>query len=406
MNKKEILEENTRNLSATELKVLEAFTSYAASYGSVYPSQEKIAKRVGISRGHCNRIIKKLKSKGFLVVTYRHRNTCVYELAKTLFIDGIKHILMKSVPSLKYMPIFLSISMLYSNYVTPVNLTVLKGITETVINRRRNMEPFIPKRVREIITLNLTLSGMVKLSGMPSEAIDYAEKQMQFSKNINDPYGWFFKNCMDYCKREGLVIDWVLVDSLKKQLRIEETEERTVTERIHREKYLKKNHPEKAFNDSQIPSKHPVEGKKEVVTPRSAVTPPDVIESNRRKKEREEMSEFAKKEDKVFRDGVVEIKLGCGSKEEKHLMQHHLMGLTTVDPIAIKMIACEPSSCLFLVSKEPSVDVEDDKPTTQTPEATRTVFPETSSGMKTIQSIMFGQNGAMIKRYTDGTTSG
>ncbi len=284
------MEEEARNLSIIEREVLETIASYANYYDSVYPSQKKIAERVDISPRHCNRILKKLKSKGFLIITYRHRNTCVYELPQALFIDGIKHILMKFIPSLRYMPIFLSLSLLYSNYVIPVNLTVLKGINKAVISRYRSMEKFIPKHIRDISLIELTIAGMVKLSAYPKEAVEWGEEQLFYKNNVKDPYGLLFKLLQDYCRREGLEPDWALVDSLKLRLGITGAEERTVTGRLYKERYLKKHHPEKAFNDSQVPSKHPVVGRKEVSTPRSVVTPPDVLESNRRKKEREAMS--------------------------------------------------------------------------------------------------------------------
>ncbi len=82
------------------------------------------------------------------------------------------------------------------------------------------------------------------------------------------------------------------------------------------------------------------------------------------------------------------------------------MDLDAVDPVARQMIACIDLDCPLLRMKKPSVTVEEDKPAIQTQDTTRTVYPQTSSGMKTVQSIMFGDNGAMTKIYTDGTTSG
>ena len=117
------------------------------------------------------------------------------------------------------------------------------------------------------------------------------------------------------------------------------------------------------------------------------------------------MSELAKKEDQLFRDWVVDINLGRAPQEEKHLLRHRIMSLSTVDPEAIKMMACIESSCPFLVSKEPSVDVEKDNPSIETQKTSPIMAIGTSSGMKTIQSIMFGENGAMTKIYADGTTS-
>jgi hypothetical protein len=89
----------------------------------------------------------------------------------------------------------------------------------------------IPQAVRDLKCFTLSRAGQIKLSGMPAEALVFAENQMQYAKNIRDQFSWFFKLAKEYCYREELTIDWALVDTLKAKYAIKNDAPMLLTQR-------------------------------------------------------------------------------------------------------------------------------------------------------------------------------
>lgn len=185
------------------------------SHKTLYQSQEYIAKKLGMTRQYCNRTLRLCVDAGILLSEYRHYRTCVYTIAPIIYVDGIKHILMKYFKALRRLPIFLPLILLFSGSFTQ-RYYGYKGINNR-IKVRSNMQGDnpIPQAVRDLKCFTLSRAGQIKLSGMPAEALVFAENQMQYAKNIRDQFSWFFKLAKEYCYREELTIDWALVDTLK-----------------------------------------------------------------------------------------------------------------------------------------------------------------------------------------------
>lgn len=255
------LREKIEQLTEVERAVFDAILLLSKEYKSLYTSQKFIADKVGITREHCNRTLRKLKAIGLINSEYRHRNTCIYKVSPMVFIDGMKHILMKYFKVLRSFVVFLPISLLFSGSITPVN-TGLICINNTVIKGGMKMqeENPIPVAVREIKSLKLSRAGQIKLSGMPAAAIEHVEKQMQYAKNIRDPFSWFFKLCMDYCVREELSIDWAYVDVLKAKYAIKDDARTLLSQDIHRQRDGLKEKKEYVF---KTPSDRPIITKQE-----------------------------------------------------------------------------------------------------------------------------------------------
>lgn len=188
---------------------------HLSGYKELFISQGLLAKMCGMTRRYCNKTLKFFVEMEILEKIYRHRHSCIYRLNALIFTEDIRPMLSTFFKALLIAPIFLSISLLSSSLFSPINTTVLLG-NKTVIKGGVKMEANpIPDYVRGIQCLKLARGGQIKLSGMPKEAIEYAEKSMQYSKNIKKPFEWFFKMCKDYCDREKLEINWYYVDALK-----------------------------------------------------------------------------------------------------------------------------------------------------------------------------------------------
>lgn len=297
---------------------------HLSGYKELFISQGLLAKMCGMTRRYCNKTLKLFIEMEILEKIYRHRRSCIYRLNTLIFTQDIRPMLSTFFKALVLAPIFLSISLLSSSLFTPINTTVLLG-NKTVIKGGVKMEANpIPDYIRGIQSLKLARYGQIKLSGMPKEAVEYAEKCMQYSKNIKKPFEWFFKMCKDYCDREKLAINWYYVDALKAKYAINQNARLLLDDKIYRAKQY---HP--APKKTVQIEKEPVPTAAEIQLKR------DNNESHLKKFNHKMTQSY---QFKLWRK---QIESGYG---DTHILKHLIMKLETIDPLKKEKYIC---SCKY-----------------------------------------------------------
>lgn len=75
----------------------------------------------------------------------------------------------------------------------------------------------VPIHIRDISELKLTQSGMIRLSGYSTSAIQYARRAIvRTNKFIENPFAYFVALCDQYCRDTNTIPDWKLVELMKK----------------------------------------------------------------------------------------------------------------------------------------------------------------------------------------------
>lgn len=223
-------------------------------FTSVYPSQETIARITGYTRSVVIDALADLRSLGLISSERFFNASCEYKID-----DRFKDPIIRK----KYAHIFAAlllnpISLLLANSGmdsrTPPNLNqslynISKSsyikylsipaqsilIPEPVISARARTSngsgtgfkkseavmsnpTSIRKSIQDLKQLDLTLYGQIRLSVFPERAIEYGKKKIEFSVASRDKFALFWTICRDYCKDNGLDLDWKEFDRLKEEL--------------------------------------------------------------------------------------------------------------------------------------------------------------------------------------------
>ena len=179
-----------------------------------FPSQEYIAKKIGITRVHCNRIIKELAQKGFIEKFTRRWHSCIYRIHPSFWLPIIRE---------RYYPFFRSLQWIciavlmspFPGYVTHIlkrreelrknsfSYIRLSKKGRTILEQNQFIHSMTespwPSHLSEIKSLNLTKWGQIALSIYPQAAIEYADSRGQHVKSAADPFKYFTSLCKQYC---------------------------------------------------------------------------------------------------------------------------------------------------------------------------------------------------------------
>lgn len=247
------------NLTPLEIKVLNKFVTLSNLFRNIYASYANIADSVGCSVRTVAAAVKKLRELKLIDNNYRHLKTNQYKISPFLLDIKVRQKLCKLIKALYYFPAYLlgvlnlsffdkktsqseyciQLDKFNKNYLNTV--TVLSTVTEsnsnahtharrqesnlnshnpnTVIKKESSMssiENFVPRSdIAKISCLNLTPWGQMKLTAIPNGGIRHAEKN--FNPNANNPYAWFFKDCLWWCNKNNIKVDFTAVDLLAKE---------------------------------------------------------------------------------------------------------------------------------------------------------------------------------------------
>lgn len=206
-----------------------------------FPSQENIAKKLGISRKHVWETTEFLHEIGFLCKVNRgYKKSCIYRFNPELFKFNLRQILVKHFPFLKWIPLTFLIALqdrqifnevtlrrksLFNNniIITYSKRTTPKSLYN-YLEKGKIMEQSKPTAYDEAKKLlKLTQVGMAKLLLFEEEALNYAIDQYKIKLRIKHkfyptPFGFLFNTAQDYSKSNNLKLDWTKFYEWKEKL--------------------------------------------------------------------------------------------------------------------------------------------------------------------------------------------
>ena len=230
----------------------------------VFVSQDYLALKSGLCREQVNRLTSQFEEEGILTKIWRGvKETCIYRVSNYFHNPRNRHRLTKFFAALAFMPFnwfflrngewvkmpnsqvrrtnvtqYKDISS-STNYISSIpaifssrpdslheRAREARGITGSGItikreivgeNRIMDHQPPIRASIRELKHLDLTIHGQMRLTVFPDRALEYGQKKIQYSIAAKDKFALFWSLCRDYCKENGLELDWKAFDRLKNE---------------------------------------------------------------------------------------------------------------------------------------------------------------------------------------------
>lgn len=225
-----------RNQPKSVRLVLNALVYFSLKCNEVRPSQSLVAQMTGLSRGHVNRIIKKLVSLGFVQSGFRFKRPCFYFLSSFFSSPFVRSRLSHILPAFRAF-VFLTLSSLlsqpmiqsndrenvtlskysYKDYIYNNNNNTVGNAMDEYSKRIFGGNPISPKIKEVSKLLSLSKWGQISLSAFPDEAIEHARIIFTASRSYKrNPFMWFCKLCVDYCKSNDINPDWAWRNTLAK----------------------------------------------------------------------------------------------------------------------------------------------------------------------------------------------
>lgn len=215
-------------LSRAEIGVMDYQIHMASCRRGMFMSQRHIGNNVGITREWTNKCIRKLVDLGFLKKTYRHRKTCYYQIARSLFCRKNLKWLVRLFPSIyklltnqftpnfKYLNLF-NINKFYLQIMSQLGsnmFTANKTKTEKVnillesIKNGTQLSPEMRKEFSGVIKclgeFCLTQHGVISLIGFSNKVLDEALSRYQASNLlIIDNHFMLFLNLCEQISKES-----------------------------------------------------------------------------------------------------------------------------------------------------------------------------------------------------------
>jgi hypothetical protein len=225
------------NCTDTDRAVIGFLLSMSCKLPTLYFAQETIAQETGVSRGHVNRVIKKLAHLGLIDKIYRHMTTCLYVINSS-FNDPF--ILSKLTPIFPWLKTLFNILL-----IIPVYALSMRNVTQVINNKgfvskfklvslstekymEHNQAPPqnegmqnwvnnpIPIEIQHMgAKYNFTDAAKLRMMALPWQAWQYAQKEIsKASYFIKDPFTWLFAVALGYCDRNQMTPDWELPKKL------------------------------------------------------------------------------------------------------------------------------------------------------------------------------------------------
>jgi hypothetical protein len=216
-------------------------------------TQSYIAKKLGITREHTNRLLAKARKLGIVSSEYRHMTSCIYTLHHAFKDIDVRNSLKHLYKSCYYLPLSILMSLgdemkslssmiginqfnqkqyveesntnsgmshkyepnnkvIYNYLSTRLNTTSNSACNKPPPAERDRTGDIKSKKSRlnsHIKGLNLTEAGCIKLLAYPPSAIQAGLTALRSHKGeIRDPFVYFSKICLDYCKDNKIRVDW------------------------------------------------------------------------------------------------------------------------------------------------------------------------------------------------------
>lgn len=292
-------------------RVFEILVTFSNYYTSIYVRQDTIAKKVGISREYCNKILQFFKAHGLIGTYLRFKTSCLYQLSVVFYDQRMRSYLSTIIKDFKWISwTVLLFSIIRSEELSAIQFTltninsyfIYKSFSKNSYNldynikvkrqynlqRQSNsaqavsassynlhnpstkkiekrkrigayMSELISPALRTLKSLNLTQAGQVKLSAYPDDAIRWADATIAIRNKkspISQPFSYFNSLCMSYCSDKKLAPQWNHVKKLIAALGIKADEPLLLNKEIKE--------PEQAIK--QEPSYQPASGKSKYTT--------------------------------------------------------------------------------------------------------------------------------------------
>lgn len=255
-------EKYIRQLSYGKRCVLDALIHGSNIYNAIMYSQQTIADRAGVSLRTVNGAVREFEEHGVIRKHYYHRQTCTYEMNPFLYEFQLRYRLRDIITSFSWLPRILLVMFALCNdiqklkckkykddYCVPLSYerkvylytnrpflsrdsitrarvgdggdflqkngkTFKKGVIMEQFKQQLYPDSPVPPYIRAISEIKLTKWGQIRLTAFPERAVDAARKKIRYFGKAKDPFAFFFKACLDFCKDENIVPDWKWCDAL------------------------------------------------------------------------------------------------------------------------------------------------------------------------------------------------
>lgn len=241
------LKDEVNFLNRTESSVLDVLMFLQSRGMRAYISQEGIARRIGIGREHCNRVIRKLCEMGFMAKISQARPvkgyTCTYFVNPGFF--GIfRYVFSKQFPALRGLLLVMLVPLMYvtqskdngninsfrfgryttdSRYCQESPNEKQKSFQEErrVAMKRKlfyqvyGNDPY-GKAIRMVNdVIPLTEFGKIKLSAFPEKILMQSlSALLESAVPIKNPVLWLFKASVSRCHHAGIIPNWEWMQQL------------------------------------------------------------------------------------------------------------------------------------------------------------------------------------------------
>lgn len=241
--------QSAERLSESARQVFNLLCWLERRFKGAFPSQGYIARKVGITRIHCNRLIAELEEGGFIEKLVRPWHSCIYKIHPMFWFEQTRTKFYKIFKSLSWICLVLLMSPHPMYREKGIQLEyVTRILEERELLRKYNNSPLslsyssssyirLSKKGREFLSditithtvnpspeasylsniksLRLTKWGQIKLSVFPEDAISYADSFTDHIKKAREPFKYFVTLCSNYCRDHSLEINYTLFYALQ-----------------------------------------------------------------------------------------------------------------------------------------------------------------------------------------------
>ena len=209
-------------LNNIESRIFERLWWYHIRYKVIYPSQDTLAREVGVTRETVNRLLEKLLDVGLISRRYRHMKSCIYRITDFFSMNADMYWKMASI-----LPLIGSFVM-YTQIAHPVVNVTQSNITkeeyiknslpvsgrrglfsrEFILGAVANMKvPPSVTRLCKKLRLKLTLWEQTQLAAFSEPALSHAEGVYSRQRQtINNPVVYLSKVARNFSERKYLPV--------------------------------------------------------------------------------------------------------------------------------------------------------------------------------------------------------
>jgi hypothetical protein len=192
----------------------------------IYIRQDTLAHRAGYkSREHVNRTLKEFEEVGFIASNYRHKTSCMYQVASyfmdpqiraqlapyfhALFIfplallTGSGSSIKENVTQTNSIQYFLNTTYYLHSKLNTSDSNASVRARERVQKTENRVQTLIPDYVEDIQSPVLTVQQKMQLAQYTKDTIRYGLIQLQRQRDIQSPVGYLLGVCRKHAARDG-----------------------------------------------------------------------------------------------------------------------------------------------------------------------------------------------------------